>query len=478
MLNAKYEKLGKPSVNIVSSHVLSVAKKRILSATEAMPAMRIISIPNVSQDAKNALALQTVPKIIEALTKPLTEQEKYKGKFELPKEPRIAFTGTLDQVQEFFVGDLSKYTTTAPHAEYTDGLPVIPPTADRVAKMLKGTKHKPDEVVGKLAPFNGLATVEKVAINAVMAGARPEYMPVLLALTEAMANDPGAQGAAQGGGGLFCTPVVISGPVANEIGLNSGGPQHSGPAPFLPGVPANMAIGRFMRLIQINVGGVEPGVSEAKEIGSPFKTSLVMSEDEGSPWPQLSAELGLGFKDKESTVILFSGWSDFLTDFGPTLNDMGTTPAQIKNPDILARYLTCVAQTATALTHPTQGLLYMISPGLANEFAKAGYTRKDVQKWIYENTVAPWGKIKQQPWANFPIRLFKPAALATTQGKNLPLYKQEQFSPNQPDETLVKYFTAPEVISVLVGPASPLPQARTVIMNQHPTWTVAVDKWR
>jgi hypothetical protein len=205
---------------------------------------------------------------------------------------------------------------------------------------------------------------------------------------------------------------------------------------------------------------------------------MVMSEDEGSPWPQLSAELGLGFKDKESTVILFSGWSDFLTDFGPTLNDLGTTPAQIKNPDILARYLTCVAQTATALTHPTQGLLYMISPGLANEFSKAGYTRKDIQKWIYENTVAPWGKVKQQPWANFPIRLFKPAALATSQGKNLPLYKQENFAPNMPDDALVKYFTAPEVIYVLVGPASPLPQARTVIMNQHPTWTVGVDKWR
>ena len=81
MLNAKYEKLGKPSVNIVSAHVLSVAKKRILSPTEAMPAMRIISIPNVSQEAKNALALQTVPKIIEALTKPLTDWQIIWAKF-------------------------------------------------------------------------------------------------------------------------------------------------------------------------------------------------------------------------------------------------------------------------------------------------------------------------------------------------------------------------------------------------------------
>jgi len=133
VLSAKYEKLGIPTVNIVYDSVLSVAKKRIVSATEAMPSMRLISIPTTGQEAKIKLALATVPKIVEALTKPLTEQEKYKGKFDLPKEPRIAFTGTLDQVQEFFIGDMSKYVTTAPHAEYTDGLPVIPrpPTGSR-----------------------------------------------------------------------------------------------------------------------------------------------------------------------------------------------------------------------------------------------------------------------------------------------------------------------------------------------------------
>jgi hypothetical protein len=475
VLSAKYEKLGIPTVNIVYDSVLSVAKKRILLESEAMPYMRIINIPNTSQEAKNKLALQTVPKIIEALTKPLTEQEKFSGPFKLPKEPRIAFTGTFDQVQEFFQGDLSKYVTTAPHAEYTDGLPVIPPTADRVARMLKGTSHKPDEVIGQLAPLNGIATVEKVAINAVMAGAKPEYMPVLLALTEAMAKDPGARTSTAGGSGVFSNPIVVCGPVAKEIGLNSG--SGSGPAPFLPGVPANMVIGRFMRLMQINVAGIEPGISEAKNIGSPFKTSLVIAENnEESPWPQMSAELGLGFKDKESTVSLFCGWSDTLIGFGPTLKDIGTTKAQISNPDVLARHLTSVVESAQALTHPSQGLLYMIPPELATEFAKAGYTRKDIQQWIYEHTVAPWSKIKQQIWLN--PWLFKEADVATVQGKHMPLYKQEQFAPNMPDDTPVKYFAGPEFITVVVGPGSGPPSFNTVIMNQHPTWTVAVDKWR
>jgi hypothetical protein len=471
VLSAKYEKLGIPTVNIVYDSVTSIAKKQSVSASEAMPSLRMIRIPTTGQEAKNALALATVPKIVEALTKPLTEQERYKGRFDLPKQPRIAFTGTFDEVQDFFLGDLSKFTETAPHAEYTDGLPVIPPTADRVARMLKGTSHKPDEVVGQMAPQKGLATVEKVAINAVMAGARPEYIPVLLALTEAMANDPGAADAALGGGGTFANPVVVCGPVAKEIGINSGGPGDSGPGVLSSGVPANMVIGRFIRLMKINVAGVEPGVNEAKGIGSPLKTGIVIAEaNDESPWPQMSAQLGLGFKDKESTVSLFSGWSGFLTGYGPTRRDVGTTKSQISNPDVLARHLTCVVKAATALTHPTQGLLYMLPPDVAQEIAKAGYSVQDVKKWIQEHTVAPWREVKQQNW--YQPWMFKNANLATIQGKNMTLFKPEDYAPNMPDERLVKYFAGTDFITVVVGPGA------SAIMNQHPAWTVSVDKWR
>jgi hypothetical protein len=474
VLDAKYEKLGIPTVNIVYDSMLSIAKRRSLSATDAMPAMRMISIPVTSQEAKEGVAQETVAKVVQALTKPLTEQEKFKGKFEVQKQPRIAFTGTYDQVQDFFIGDLSKYVTTAPHAEYTDGLPVTPPTADRVAKMLKGTKHKPDEVIGQLAPLKGIATVEKVAINAVMAGARPEYMPVLLALTEAMVNDGGAQNSAQGGNGVFTYSIVVCGPVAKEIGINTGGPNLSGPGPFSPGVPANMVIGRFMRLMQLNVAGIEPGISEAKGIGSPHKTSIVIAEaNDESPWPQMSAGLGIGFKDKESTLTLFSGWAELLTGFGPTSKDIGTTKAQMSNPNVLARYLTCVADAAPALSRPAMGLLYMLSPALAREFAKAGYSQKDIQKWIYENTVAPWGRMKRQPWLTFTM--FEPAESLTIQGKPMPLYVREKYAPNMPDDTLVKYFAAPESITVVVGPGT---ANGTIIMNAHPRWTTAVDKWR
>jgi hypothetical protein len=476
-LSTKYEKLGIPTVNIVTTSVGSVAKKQSVSVSEAMPYLRILDIPSVGQDAKKSLALKTVPKIVEALIKPLTEQEKYQGKFELPKEPRIAFTGTFDDVQTFFIGDLSKYTTTAPHAEYTDGLPVIPPTPDRVARMLQGTRHRPDEVIGQIEPFNGIATVEKVAINAVMVGAQPEYMPVLMALTENMCKGT-LRDSAQGADGVFGYSVVVCGRVAREIGLNSGGPSQTGPAPFSPGVPANMTIGRFVRFMMLNVGGIEPGISEAKWMGNPHKTSLVIAEDnEGSPWPQMSADLGLGFKDKESTVTLFNGWVDILAGFGPTLKDIGTTKAQITNPDVLAKWLTSVANASTALSRPQQGLLYFMGPDVAREIADAGYSKKDVQKWIYEHAIGSWGKAKQQAWIGMLLPSLT-AISATIQGKPVPLYPKELNDPSLPDNTLVKYYAAPDTITVVVGPGAPAPRAGGFIMSAHPRWTTAVDKWR
>ena len=474
MLSAKYEKIGIPTVNIVYNSVLSVAKKRTVAATEAVPQLRMIPIPVTPQNGKSAVAKGIIPKIVEALTTPLTREELYSGPFQLPKQERIAFKGSYDQVQDFFQGDLSKYITTAPHSEYTDGLPVIPPTEERVAKMLKGTSQKPNKVIGNMAPGMGIATVEKVAINAVMAGAKPEYMPVLLALTETMIRDKGAQAGAMGGGGSFCNSVVVCGPIAKEIGINSGGPEMTGPAPFTPGVPANMVIGRFMRLMKINIAGVEPGVSEAMGIGSPFKTSIVIAEDnENSPWPQMSTDLG--FKDKKSTVSLMSGWSDFLVG-NPTRKDVGTTKAQISNPDVLARYLTSIAQSATGMTHPTQGLLVMIGPDVAKEIAKAGKTRKDVQKWLYENTVDTWAQVKQQNW--YQPWMFKASDLATIQGDPMSLFNRANYPVNAPDDKLVKYFAGADYITVVVGPGTPTPLAAWAIMNAHPSYTVEVDRWK
>ena len=127
-----------------------------------------------------------IPGFIEALTRPLTEKENKSGTYKPPKPPRIATTGTYTEVQEYFEGDLTRFPPgKAPVALMTDGLPVAPPTEQLVAEMLTGTSHSPDEIVNpKMGPEELIATVEGVAINAVMAGCKPQYMPVLLAMAE------------------------------------------------------------------------------------------------------------------------------------------------------------------------------------------------------------------------------------------------------------------------------------------------------
>ena len=127
-----------------------------------------------------------IPGFIDALTRPLTEEEKYSGIYTPPVPPRICMAGTYDDMMEYFEGDLGRFPSeVAPYAWMTGGLPIVPPTEERVAKMLTGTSHAPDEIVNpKMRPGNLIATVEKVAINAVMAGCKPEYMPVVLAMAE------------------------------------------------------------------------------------------------------------------------------------------------------------------------------------------------------------------------------------------------------------------------------------------------------
>ena len=196
---------------------------------------------------------------------------------------------------------------------YTDGLPVVIPTEERVKEMLKGTSHKPDELITlqrdmtngrfgavesgytrkkgevvKFMPMYRTATVEQVAVNAVMAGCKPEYFPVVLA----MAESGGGTGDGRGGGGAF----IVSGPIYKEIGMNVTN------FIFGPGNPANKTIGRVGSLLWRNLGGYEETVSTITTLGSPVTNGgFIFAEyAEGLPkgWKGLNEELG--FKKNES----------------------------------------------------------------------------------------------------------------------------------------------------------------------------------
>ncbi len=181
---------------------------------------------------------------------------------------------------------------------WTDGLPVVPPTEDRVAAMLAGTSLAPSTLVAKIPPSWADATVEKIAVNSVMAGCLPEYLPVVIAAVRAM-TDP-----ALNLNGIQCsthlsTPlVVVNGPVRNTIGMNSGSNV------FGQGNRANATIGRAVKLILTNIGGAIPGVTDKSTLGHPGKYTYCIAEnEEQSPWDPLHVERG--YKPEQSTVTVF-----------------------------------------------------------------------------------------------------------------------------------------------------------------------------
>jgi thiol-disulfide isomerase/thioredoxin len=183
---------------------------------------------------------------------------------------------------------------------WSDGLPVVPPTPARVLRMLEGTSRAPDEVVAVVPPDLVPCTVEKVAVNAVLAGCRPSYLPVVLAAVEAACTS------AFNAHGLLATTyfsgpvVVVNGPIAAEIGLN-GGINALG-----QGNRANLTVGRALQLVIRNVGGGRPGGVDRATLGHPGKLSFCFPEDEArSPWPSLASSRGVG--EGRSAVTLFAG---------------------------------------------------------------------------------------------------------------------------------------------------------------------------
>jgi hypothetical protein len=228
---------------------------------------------------------------------------------------------------------------------HTDGLPVVPPTRERVTRMLTGTTRDPASSLGPVPPTNGAATVEKLAVNAVMAGCRPEYLPVLLTAFELML-DPGFQLAGMQPTTNPLTPLlVVNGPIRSRIGLNSS------TGVMGPGWQANATIGRAVRLALINLGGARPGEVDKCTQGFVGKYTLCVGEnEEDSPWQSLHVDRGFAPDQDVVTVVGVNGatnihdssadWKDVVHTLCGALPSIGTpnvvdpfaTPVLALNP--------------------------------------------------------------------------------------------------------------------------------------------------
>ena len=253
---------------------------------------------------------------------------------------------------------------------WSDGLPLIPPTIERVKAMLAGTERRPDEIIAVVPPNLVDLTVEKVAINAVMAGCKPEYLPVVITALETACTDEFNMH------GLLATtmpvgPVIfINGPIRKSIGMNSGMNLLG------QGNRANSTIGRAVQLTIRNVGGGRPGEVDRATHGSPAKYGLCFAEDEeGSPWPSYAQDLG--FSVNQNTVTLFPGE-------GPRI----IVDQLSRSPDELARSL---AKGIIGNIHPKLVMgfdaILIIGPEHASRFAEAGWTKDQVNEEIINHSI-------------------------------------------------------------------------------------------
>lgn len=259
---------------------------------------------------------------------------------------------------------------------WSDGLPLVPPTEARVLRMLGGTTRDPQEAIGKIPSDLADCTVEKVAINAVMAGCKPEYLPVVLAAVEAVLEEPFSMHGVLATT-MFVGPIVIvNGPIRRSIGMNAKGNALG------QGFRANATIGRALQLIIRNVGGGRPQEVDRATLGNPGKITCCIAEDEeGSCWESLATERGI--PEGKNAVTVFAGYGL-----------QGIVDQKSRDPESLAQSF---AECLKAVQHPKLYMgadaLVVVCPEHERTFREAGWSKAKLYEELYARTQRPADEI-------------------------------------------------------------------------------------
>ena len=369
--------------------------------------------------------------IVDGLTKPLTSEEMLSGipAASIP-EPRLLTPDTEDNLQRLFK-----------EKGWTDYNPIILPTQERVAAMLKGTSHKPDEIVKSAAGTFGTRrpfTVEKVAVLAVMAGAKPEYFPVILALASMVPYQDSTTSIAQ--------MLVVNGPIRKEIGMNCGmgalGPDNE----------ANSVIGRSVTLIHKVIQGYQEGVTGFASLSNPLRyDNLCIAEyEEALPEGWLPLHVQMGHKPTDSIVTMFTGWN--------FINSTGWTE-QHYTPQMLMRdYMSSLSgMGATLIMDPSVAELLNDVQGFK--------TKEMLGQWLSQNVE----KTAASYWGNSIVS----SMLGPLGSQGLEPYATWR---KLPGETLIKPFSNPKSIrAIVVGGKTASVWFATDFM---PEKNVSIDAWR
>jgi len=364
--------------------------------------------------------------VIEGLSSPL-DQEDLKGMSFERSTPRLLAPASEEELQQLFIDN-----------NWTDFLPITLPTEERVAAMLKGTSHKPDEVVGRMRPTSFREfwefTVEKVAVNAVMAGARPEYFPVILALAASGITARSSSTTS------MATISVVNGPIRKEIGMNTGigamGPYGH----------ANVTIGRAFSLLSQNLqGGSVPDESYMGTLGNALVYSNCFAEnEEKSPWEPLHVSKGM--KASDSAVSVFSGVRYTQEGYGP----------REAWQDKMRRCLAAGAHFPPLL---------VMDPIVARLYIERGIrTKQQLIDWCAENALLPAKEYWDDMWVQ---TLSRPLAVAGVE----PYASRLKAKPDE----IVHMFEPNEINIAVVGGET---QGAWKIFGARYAKTVSIDAWR
>ncbi|MBI2909120.1 MAG: hypothetical protein HYX92_15860 [Chloroflexi bacterium] len=374
-------------------------------------------------DSSEELSRKIKEIVIESIVAGLTAPA---GAAQKPPEPAsgdIVFRGTLREVDDYFYGNM-----------WTDGLPIVPPTLQEVERFLAFTERSPHEVIGALLPENREATIWNTAVNGVMAGCRPEYMPLLIAIVEAI-SDPEFRIEDAGSTPGWEALIILNGPIIKELDFNCGsGMMRVGRRP-------NSSVGRFLRLYMRNVAGlrVPPGATDKGSIGYSFNVVLAENEDAVAEigWEPFSVDQGFQRGDNVVTV------QSCVSISSPCYSG-GTKPEEHMETiaEVIGKPMACWTglSALSGRFHP----LFVLSPSVAEVIAKGGWTKDDVRRYLYQKVKAPAGLLEKLTWQAGPT------TFSFCQAVEENLVSKEFCQSTDPDR-LIPVILRPEWVGVVVS---------------------------
>ncbi len=365
--SAVCEKAGVPSSALVCEGFLrQAAAASVGLGMPNIPVAVVPGHPNVQtkEELKRNILEVTVNRVIENLTRVpavATKQEE-------PRARDIVLKGGFEAVNQFFY-----------ESEWSDGLPIVPPTRQKVEAFLRFTDRDADESLGILLPDSRAATIWSIAVNGVMAGCRPEYMPLLVALVEAMA-DPhyGIEHSGNTPGGE--TLIILNGPIIKELDFNyTQGVMRDG---FLP----NTSIGRFWRLYLRNVAGFVLHKNDKATYGNTWRVVVAENEDVLAQigWPSISVDMGYAAGQNTVTIARYTGGNVIVSVSGGVREHILPYLADAVVRQISWQLMFAVGQGMGKLRP-----LVLLTPILAETIAKAGLSKADLKQYLFEHARLP-----------------------------------------------------------------------------------------